>query len=156
MKNSYLMGNDLYPMTVSDVLRVLDYYEKEWTGNLKAAPMPTPTTTRKTGAAFTMMAGGVKLEYLRGSNNSFFANITCNLCKIQGHYQSHCPVATKAGSKIGAGSEREEEAEAAVEEVSVRCGVLLNNHTDSSQIPSSPGYSSTVSPRIIFSATSGW
>jgi hypothetical protein len=140
IKNNYLMGNNLYPTTVADVLRVLDNYEKEWPGGAKPSnkdERPAPVQ-RKAGTAFTLVgAGDSKVIFLRGTNNSFFANITCNLCKIKGHYQSHCPVCTKEGTKIEAGTDKEEGAEAAIEEVSVNCNVLLINHADTSDIPSS-------------------
>jgi hypothetical protein len=45
-------------------------------------------------------------------------------------------VSTKTGAKVESES-KEEDAEATVEEVSVRCGALFNNHSDSSNIPES-------------------
>jgi hypothetical protein len=142
MKNNYLMGNNLYPNTVADVLRILDNYEKEWPGGVKPSngdgknTPPGDRTQKRTGVLFAQ-ASEKKVAYLRGTNNSFFGNITCNLCKIKGHYMSHCPVATSTGDKVELDQEKEQTAEAAVEEVSRRQGVLLNNHSDSSNIPSS-------------------
>lgn len=131
MKNNFLMGNNLYPSTVADVLRILDNYEKEWPGGAKPnngsgkdGNVPPP---KKTGVVFALAGGDMKLTHLRGTNNSFFANITCNLCQVKGHYQSHCPVATSTGTKLEtkAGGQQEQ-AEAAVEEVSARRGVLYS------------------------------
>jgi len=39
--------------------------------------------------------------FLRATNNSFFPEITCRLCGIKGHYQTHCPVAkNEAGEEL--------------------------------------------------------
>jgi hypothetical protein len=142
MKNNYLMGNDLYPATVPDVLRILDNYEKEWPGGAKPnngdGKANATQSSKKTGVIFTLANGNVKLTHLRGTNNSFFGHITCNLCRLKGHYQSHCPVSNKDGEKLQESStDQDQGAEAAVEEVSNRCGVLLNNHAEDSNIPSS-------------------
>eukprot|EP00557_Chaetoceros_sp_GSL56_P002970 CAMPEP_0176488714 /NCGR_PEP_ID=MMETSP0200_2-20121128/6868_1 /TAXON_ID=947934 /ORGANISM="Chaetoceros sp., Strain GSL56" /LENGTH=957 /DNA_ID=CAMNT_0017885739 /DNA_START=340 /DNA_END=3216 /DNA_ORIENTATION=- len=116
MKNSFLMGNNIYPSTVPDVLRILDNYEKEWPSNSKPQATENNTEKKRTGVAFTLSQGGAITSYLRGTNNSFYPAITCNICGIKGHYQSHCPACDKEGSKLEEGEKKT--AEAAVEKES--------------------------------------
>jgi hypothetical protein len=139
MKNSYLMGNTVYPKSVADVLRILDNYEKEWpTGNKPTnAEGKQEGNGKKTGVLLVQANGNIKVTHIRGSNNSFFPTIPCRICGIKGHYQSHCPVCTSSGEKMEESKEKEgEAAEATVKEVSEHCGILLNNQADSSDIPS--------------------
>eukprot|EP00557_Chaetoceros_sp_GSL56_P004583 CAMPEP_0176503500 /NCGR_PEP_ID=MMETSP0200_2-20121128/15397_1 /TAXON_ID=947934 /ORGANISM="Chaetoceros sp., Strain GSL56" /LENGTH=435 /DNA_ID=CAMNT_0017902797 /DNA_START=426 /DNA_END=1731 /DNA_ORIENTATION=- len=116
MKNSYLMGNDMYPTSVADVLRILDNYEKEWPSSTKPQVNDNNSEKKRTGVAFTLSQGGAKMNYLRGTNNSFYPAITCNTCRIKGHYQSHCPACDKEGAKIE--EEEKKTAEATVEKES--------------------------------------
>lgn len=113
MKNNFLMGNDMYPTSVADVIRILDNYEKEWPVSSKpSGSNEGKEISKRTGVAFALSQGKKKIHYLKGSNNSFFPAITCNICGVKGHYQSHCPVCTQEGSKV---EQEEKTAEATVE-----------------------------------------
>lgn len=116
MKNNYLMGNNLYPNSVADVLRILDNYEKEWKSSSK--PGERAQAARRPGVAFTQVTGDSKITHFRGTNNSFFGHITCKVCKYKGHYKSHCPAATPSGEELSTPvrDDKDKSAEAAVEE----------------------------------------
>jgi hypothetical protein len=75
---------------------------------------------------------------MRATNNSFFPEITCRLCGIEGHYQTHCPVARndtgegltptpnhRSGSGAATASSATTE-----EEVSRHCGLVLSQHNE--------------------------
>lgn len=113
MKNNFLMGNNMYPINVADVLRILDNYEREWPMAKNSDIKPEPNG-KKTGVVFFQNNGDVKVTHMRGSNNSFFPAITCRVCGIRGHYQSHCPVCSESGEKVA--EKDREAADAAVKE----------------------------------------
>ena len=99
LKNKYLLGMDEYPTTIGDLLKILNHYKPEWsqaTTGPGANPGTTPTGRQNTltqGVLF-LQANGSIVRFLRGTNNSFYPEIICRLCRFLGHYQTHCPVAT--------------------------------------------------------------
>ena len=98
LKNKYLLGQDEYPKTTGDLLKVLNHYKPEWSQAAAAAGTNATTTTSRPstptpGTSF-LQAGGGTVNFLRGTNNSFYPEIVCRLCRFPGHYQTHCPVAT--------------------------------------------------------------
>ena len=154
LKNSYLLGKDDYPTTAAGVLKVLNNYQQEWAGGANSPNQQSAggTARKNPGISFFQAAAGENLCFLRGTNGSFFPDITCRLCHIKGHYQTHCPVAINAhGDHIkgytgsegryrgrgGSGSGKksgdddksdgkEKESKATDKEVSEKCGVLLS------------------------------
>ena len=109
LKNSFLLGNNEYPTTVPDVLKILNNYKQEWhnginptRNNHNNSNNNNNNNNNSSGVSLLQaQANTYNINYLRGTNGSFFANITCRLCGYKGHYQSHCPVATNdQGHKI--------------------------------------------------------
>ena len=102
LQNSFLIGNNDYPTTVPQVLKLLNKYALEWRNGVnpnKQNNPHRPSTTHSNqnptsnGISFLQSSGTqVRIPFLRGSNGSFFPNITCRLCGMKGHYQSFCPV----------------------------------------------------------------
>ena len=102
LKNSFLLGKDEYPKSVPEVLKILNNYKPVWTSpngrstdsNVNSRSGNPPNNN---GVTFLQTQGATtNIEFLRGSNGSFFANVTCRLCGLKGHYQSHCPVVADA------------------------------------------------------------
>jgi hypothetical protein len=133
LKNSYLLGKNDYPTNVPDMLKVLNNYQAEWTPS--TAPPAAPRSGGRNSYSFLQSTAG-EVFFLRATNNSFFPDITCRLCGIKGHYQTHCPVATNAaGDELspnrgsGTGTARTG-SETAGEEVSRNCGLVLSQHNE--------------------------
>ena len=101
LKNSFLLGKNDYPTTVPEALKILNNYKPVWSTNARhgdtnnsARNVPNQVNS---GVTFLQAQGSsFNIEYLRGSNGSFFSNVTCRLCGLKGHYQSNCPVVTNA------------------------------------------------------------
>ena len=158
LKHSYLLGTNHYPKTVAGVLKILNNYKSEYT-----PPSATPTTTgsgnagnNETGSnrqsiSFLQANGSQQVNYLKGTNDSFFRQITCRVCSLKGHYQSHCPVVNSSGNPFGSGSSGSATSEtprsgsrtetagtdtaatppASTQEVStIRSGILLNQNSE--------------------------
>ena len=102
LKNSFLLGKNEYPTTPSNVLNLLNNYVPEWTGQCTPAVAGTGRSVTNGGGgvgngratAVSFLQASEAIAYLKGTNNSFFPNITCRLCGFKGHYQQQCPVAT--------------------------------------------------------------
>jgi len=106
LKNSYLLGKNDYPTNIPDVLKVMNNYKSEWTPG--TSQQPAARTGGRSSYSFLQSTAG-EVFFLRATNNSFFPEITCRLCGIKGHYQTHCPVAkNEAGEEIASrpGTER--------------------------------------------------
>jgi hypothetical protein len=112
LKNDYLLGKNDYPVTISDLLKVMNNYTPEWTppsanDNTSSTPTnATPNAESSNGTpsvSFLQANGTLQVRYLRGTNNSFFRKITCSICKMKGHYPSHCPVVNSSGNPMGSG-----------------------------------------------------
>ena len=136
LKNSYLLGKNDYPTNIPDVLKVMNNYKSEWTPG--TSQQPAARTGGRSSYSFLQSTAG-EVFFLRATNNSFFPEITCRLCGIKGHYQTHCPVAkNEAGEEIASrpGTERSgtraaaSGSEATEEEVSQNCGVILSQHNE--------------------------
>ena len=71
LKNKYLLGQDEYPTTIGDLLKVLNHYKPEWspadTGNTSATSTSRPNTPMQ-GALF-LQANSSTVNFLRGTNN---------------------------------------------------------------------------------------
>jgi hypothetical protein len=91
LNNSYLLGHNKYPKTVADVLKVLNKYKPKWT-----PPTATPPSTgsndgssgdssRPSDISFLQANGNHQVKYLRGTNDTFFRQITCRTCGLNGH-----------------------------------------------------------------------
>lgn len=125
LHNDFLLGNDEYPETIGQTLKLMDNYKAEWTGS---KPKPNQTPQAKPQVSF-LQAGAVKVAFLRGTNNSFHPKTTCHLCGVKGHYKNNCPVAIDVeGTKL---SKKEDDGDdtpaAGQEEVrTLRSRVLLN------------------------------
>ena len=136
LKNSYLLGKNDYPTNIPDVLKVLNNYKCEWTPETLRTPgtsqQPAARSGGRSSYSFLQSTAG-EVFFLRATNNSFFPEITCRLCGIKGHYQTHCPVAkNEAGEELarrpgnaGGGTRAAASgSEATEEEVSQNCGVI--------------------------------
>ena len=117
---------------------MLNNYKTEWTQNTMQPPTPpgSPGTGgRNSDVSFLQPSGDIS-SFLRATNNILFPTITCRLCGIKGHYQTHCPVATnETGAVIksnqpGAGNGSGGNNATTGEEVSQRCGVILSKHNE--------------------------
>ena len=108
LRNDFLLGNDHYPETIPDMLKLLDNYKN---------PNPVPATNRganagrgdgrATGVSFLQTANGTEVKFLRGTNDSFYPDIECNKCKCMGHYMAECPVARdNTGASLPGGNNR--------------------------------------------------
>ena len=91
LRNDYLLGNDRYPTTIAGTLKLLDNYKN---------PNPTANQNRQAnrgegnaGASFLQTTNGLKVEFLRGTDNSFDPGTECYKCRCHGHISSICPVA---------------------------------------------------------------
>ncbi len=91
LRNDYLLGNDRYPTTIPNTLKLLDNYKN---------PNPTNNQSRVTnrggrneGSSFLQTTDGMKVEFLKGTDGSFDPEIDCYKCKCFGHISSLCPVA---------------------------------------------------------------
>ena len=91
LRNDYLLGNDRYPTTIPETLKLLDNYKN---------PNPTANQNREAnrgegnaGASFLQTTNGLKVEFLRGTDNSFDPGTECYKCRCHGHISSICPVA---------------------------------------------------------------
>lgn len=130
--NRYLMGENKYPESSSEVLKILDNYKQEWNGN---RPPPKTNGTQKVssttnGASFLQTEKGTKIQYLKGTNGSFHPRVTCHGCGIKGHYKSHCPVCiddqgtTTEHHQESESEDKTEKEEGAVSEVHI--GTIMN------------------------------
>ena len=120
------------------MLRVLNNYKTEWTKNTTQPPtLPGAPGTggRNSDVSFLQSSGDIA-SFLQATNNIFFPAITCRLCVIKGHYQTHCPVAmNETGDLIkfnrpGAGNGAGGGNVSTGEEVSQGCGVILSQHNE--------------------------
>jgi hypothetical protein len=136
LKNSYLLGKNDYPTNIPDVLKVLNNYKCEWTPG--TSQQPVAKTGGRSSYSFLQSTAG-EVFFLRATNNSFFPEITCRLCGIKGHYQTHCPVTKneageeltrRPGTEKGGTKAATSGSEATEEEVSQNCGVILSQHND--------------------------
>jgi hypothetical protein len=140
LANSYLIGRDEYPTTIGAVLKLLNNY----------------TDGNKTRGGVSFLQSSVPAEasvpvvtYSKGSNKSFYPEITCRICGLKGHFQTHCPLektlatADTPENRIPYHSGRN----ATGQEVSIHSGGILLNPT---------GFSSTVSLPSIFFETSNY
>ena len=143
LKNDYLKRpggspSDAFPKTIGDVLKLLENWQPssagvrarglQIDGTRRSTQRPganrSPASgTRNPGVSFAQSGEGqAQVCFLRGKNDSFFPAITCRLCKIKGHYQSHCPV-TKDDTGAGLGA-------TASEVGKIMGGILLNLHPE--------------------------
>jgi hypothetical protein len=133
LKKQNGISSDGFPKTVPDVLKLLE----NWKTSIAARrarpiqidgarqPPPSPRANTNPSVSFAQTQDGgsqPQICFLRGTNDSFFPGISCRLCGIKGHYQSHCPVGKdQTGARL----------ETAVGEVSqLRCGILMNQHPE--------------------------
>ena len=102
LKNSFLLGSNEYPTTVPDVLKILNNYKPEWkngvnpNANSRNNDHNNNNSNNNSNNGVSLLQtqnNGCNIAFLRGTNHSFFPNITCRLCGFTGHYQSHCPIA---------------------------------------------------------------
>ena len=106
LKNSFLLKKDEFPTKVSELLKVMNNYKPEWKNgvnpgnNHQTTDFQTPTGTGVSLLQTQTPTPRAPVHYVRGTNNSFYQNITCRICGFKGHYQSHCPIADLQGNKI--------------------------------------------------------
>ena len=136
--NSYLLGENNYPDTIPDVLRVLNYYKTEWKQNTTKPPILPKTSGKgkRNSAVSFLQQSGDGVSFLQATNNSFLPVITRRLYGIKWHYQTHCPVATndtgagiesnRPGVENGAGGNKSSTGE----EVSQSCGMIISQHNE--------------------------
>ena len=140
LKNAYLLGHENYPVTIPGVLKVLNNYEATIPPGSPATPS-TPSSTPSGSVSFLQM-DGQPVKYLKGTNGTFHRQITCRLCNLKGHYQSHCPVVNSSGNPFGSGStpapSSDSSPDASATEVSlpVLNGALLNQFDEAYIDPS--------------------
>ena len=101
LSNSFLLGENKYPSTLADVLKILNHYQSEARDKREEDEKNEKKKSsgskgkREKGVSFLQSTGDpINISYLRGTNGSFYSKITCRLCNTKGHYQTHCPVAT--------------------------------------------------------------
>ena len=73
---------------------------------------------------------------MRSTRNTFHPHITCQLCAIKGHYQTHCPVAINAkGAGITTENQPDQGTGTTVEpdEVSLKIKSLMKSGVDVNQ-----------------------
>ena len=156
LKNKYLLGQDEYPTNIGDLIKVLNHYKPEWNapgGGGTSTPSNSRPNTPTQGASF-LQTNERTVSFLRGTNNSFYPEIICRLCRFPGHYQTHCPVATdtrgtrlrgrQRGQRAGTGAQDTSNSEetgaaatenaAAGEEVSFCHGVVLNQQSENAYL----------------------
>ena len=85
LKNDYLLGNDQYPKTKTAVLTLLNNYESDG---------PVSSSQGSGGSTFFQApeVGIGTRTHCKGTNNSFYPNITCRTCGLKGHFQAECPL----------------------------------------------------------------
>ena len=66
------------------------------------------STTPIQGASF-LQVNGCAVNFLRGTNNSFYSEIAYRICNYLGHHQAHCPVATDTSRTCIRGCQRSNE-----------------------------------------------
>ena len=93
LKNAFLLGQNEYPTSISEALKVLNNYKPIWTSGASSNRhtdnnnQRTNNTPHQNGVSFLQSQGtSTTIEYLRGSNGSFFSNVECRLCGLKGHY----------------------------------------------------------------------
>ena len=135
LKNKYLLGINKYPTTIRDLLKVLNHYKLEWnqslpnTGNGSTRRSTTPTQ----GASF-LQANSCAVNFLRGTNNSFYSEIVYRTYSYPEHYQKHYPVTTNTSGTRIRGCQRSNEGDkpqttkypTTEEEVSLSYGTNFN------------------------------
>jgi len=77
LKNSYLLGKNDYPTNIPDVLKVLNNYKCEWTPG--TSQQPAARSGGRSSYSFLQSTAG-EVFFLWATNNSFFPEITCQLC----------------------------------------------------------------------------
>ena len=102
LRNNYLLGNDRYPTTLPETLKLLNNYKNP---NLEINQnQGTNQGGRKTGTSFLQTTNGLKVEFLRGTDNSFEPEVECYKCKCYGHISIFCPIAKdNSGSPLPGG-----------------------------------------------------
>ena len=107
LHNAYLLGTNEYPRNVGDILKVLNNYEVEYTTGHVPSKGSTPKADKSDAPietlSFLQANSGHNVKYARGTNNSFFRQITCKTCGLKGHYQTHCPIVNSSGNPLGKG-----------------------------------------------------
>ena len=68
--------------------------------------------------------------FIHGTNNFFHPNTTCHLCKLKGHFQQQCPVASDATGARLSRVESERNPTTRQEVSFAICGILLNHQGD--------------------------
>ena len=141
LKNGFLKKLDGFPKTVAEALRLLDNFQLERPDanntQIQVAPRTrTPRTgpvsggvNRNPSASF-LQASGQQVVFIRGTNNSFHPNTTCHLCKLKGHFQQQCPVASDATGARLSRVESERNPTTRQEVSFAICGILLNHQGD--------------------------
>ena len=82
---------------------MLKNHKQEW---MAAGRMPQQSRNqqgnnrRNPGISFFRALSSECLCFLKGTNNSFFPEITYRLCNIKGHYLTHCPVAISTQQEV--------------------------------------------------------
>ena len=124
LANSYLIGRDEYPTTLGAVLKLLNNYTD---GNKTRGGVSFLQSSAPAEASVPVVA------YAKGSNKSFYPEITCRICGLKGHFQTHCllekalATADTPANRIPYHGGRN----ATGQEVSIHSGgILLNQHSD--------------------------
>ena len=98
LQNDFLMGRNEYPTNIPDVLKILNNYKSEYPTSTRASEQSARITRNNNvnqNLSISQTNGNqIQVMYLRGTNRSFFPDITCRRCNVRGHYQTHCPIAT--------------------------------------------------------------
>ena len=98
LQNDFLMGRNEYPTNIPDVLKILNNYKSEYPTSTRASEQSARITRNNNvnqNLSISQTNGNqIQAMYLRGTNRSFFPDITCRRCNVRGHYQTHCPIAT--------------------------------------------------------------
>ena len=129
LANSFLIGRDEYPKTIGAVLKLLNNYQQETIPSANANG-GEGGNDRATSVSF-LQSSGAAVTHLKGTNNSFYPGITCRICGLKGHFQSHCPIATATTPENRVPRSGNDDNTTGQQEVSFhRSGILLNQHSD--------------------------
>jgi len=103
LNNAYLLGQDKYPSSPAELLKLLNNYKSTSAGPPQGQPQTGRTTVRfNTGtqrsqipaAAASFLQTNGQARLLRGKSNTAPAlrpNTHCTKCKYNGHYYTQCP-----------------------------------------------------------------